>query len=63
MEAPPSGIITNDVIDENVSSFEGLRDLQGGHRIVWCDKVVKRINFAYVRGWAHLNRKYCDIGR
>ena len=42
MEAPPVGIIINNGIDAKASNLEGLRDLQGGHCSVWCDKVVKR---------------------
>ena len=38
----PVGIITNDAIDTKASNFEGLRDLKGGHRSVWCDRVAKR---------------------
>ena len=44
MEVPPVGIITNNAIDAKASNFEGLRDLQGSHDIVWCDRVVKRLN-------------------
>ena len=54
------GIITNNVIDEKLTNFEGLRDLQGGHFSVLCDRVTRRQNFAEVRGWDHLNRKCCN---
>ena len=60
MEAPPVFIRTNNVIDTKASNFEGLRDMQGDHCSVWCDRVVKRLNCVEVRIWAHLNRKCCD---
>ena len=60
MKAYPVGIRTNDIIDERASDFKGFRDLQGGHCSVWCDRVVKRGNCAEFRGWAYLNRKFCD---
>ena len=62
MEALPVGIRTNTVIDEKASNFKGLGGLQGIHRSVWCDRVLKRKNCAEVRGWYHLNKKCCDRG-
>ena len=62
MEAPPVGIRTNAVIDAKASNFEGLRDMQGGHCGVWCDRARKSQNWAEVRGWGNLNSKCCDRG-
>ena len=39
-------IRTNDFIDEKVSDFEGLMDMQGRHSSVWCDRFMKRGNFS-----------------
>ena len=60
MEALPFGIITSNIIDTEASNIEVLRDQKGVHNSVWCDRVVKGRNFAEVKGWAHLNRKFCD---
>ena len=56
----PVGIRTNNVIDAKASNFEVLRDMQGGHHIVYCDRVMKRQNCREGRGWAQLNRKFGD---